>query len=202
MLYTVIFIGRSGCGKGTQADLLMNRINELDSHKRQILYVETGDRFRSFIRDEGYSSKLSKIIYEKDTRQPDFLACYMWGEMLISELEKDMHIVFDGAPRSLPEAAIISTAMEFYKREQPTVIYINVSRQWSEDRLLGRGRMDDTSLTKINKRLDWFDKDTLPVIEYFKTNKLYKFIEVNGEQPIEKVCSDIIAAHDPIRSNK
>jgi len=195
MLHTIIFIGRSGCGKGTQADLFKNHIRDLDPQGRQILYVENGDRFRKFIRGESYSSKLSKNAYEKDERQPDFLACYMWAEMLIEELDKKMHIVFDGAPRSLPEAMIISTAIEFYERERPTVVYINVSRKWSEDRLLGRGRMDDTSLQKINKRLNWFDSDTLPAIEYFKASKQYKFIEVNGEQSIEKVRADIIAAY-------
>lgn len=196
MLHTIIFIGRSGCGKGTQADLFKERISVHDGSKRQILYVETGDRFRKFIRGETYSSKIAKTVYETDERQPDFLACTIWGEMLIEELDKDMHLIFDGAARSLPEAQVLTTALKFYKRERSAVIYINVSRQWSEERLLGRGRMDDTSLSKINKRLDWFEKDTLPVMEYFKTNGPYKFIEVNGEQSIEKVHADIISAYD------
>lgn len=196
MLHTVIFIGRSGSGKGTQADLFKNYINKLDSEKRQILYIETGDRFRKFIRGETYSSQLARKINEEGGRQPDFLACAIWGDMLREELEDNMHLVFDGAARSLPEAMIISTAMWFYKREQPTVIYLNVSRKWSEDRLLSRGRTDDTSLAKINKRLDWFDKDTLPVLEYFQTNNQYKFIEVNGEQTVEKVHADIISAYE------
>ena len=196
MLHTVVFIGRSGCGKGTQADLLKNRIARLDPDKRQILYIETGDRFRHFIKDDNFSSKLSKKIYEQDERQPDFLACFMWASTLVEELEPDMHLVFDGAPRSHAEAIMLSTALKFYEREAPIVIYLKVSRQWAENRLLGRGRQDDRTLSKINKRLDWFETDTWPAIEYFKTNSLYKFLEVNGEQPIEKVHSDIIAAYD------
>lgn len=196
MLHTVIFIGRSGCGKGTQADRLKNRIVRLDPDKRQILYVETGERFRHFIRGDSFSSVLSRKIYEKDQRQPDFLACWMWANMLEEELMPDMHLIFDGAPRSLSEAHIVSTAMNFYEREVPTVVYLNVSRKWSEDRLLSRGRMDDRSISKINERLNWFDEDTLPAIEYFRANKLYQFLEINGEQPIEKVQADIIAAYD------
>lgn len=196
MLHTVVFIGRSGCGKGTQADLLKNRIARLDQDKRQILYIETGERFRHFIKDDNFSSKLSKKIYEQDERQPDFLACWMWAGMLVDELEPDMHLVFDGAPRSHSEAIMLSTALEFYEREMPTVIYLKVGRKWAEERLLSRGRQDDKSLSKINKRLDWFEADTWPAIEYFKTNSLYRFIEVNGEQPIEKVHTDIIAAYD------
>ena len=196
MLHTVIFIGRSGCGKGTQADLLKNRIVRLDPDKNQILYVETGEHFRSFIRSKGYSSELSKEIYDKDERQPDFLACWMWSKMLVEELGPDMHLVFDGAPRSHSEAILLSTALKFYQRTSPTVIYIDVGRKWAEERLLSRGRQDDKTLAKITKRLDWFEADTWPAVEYFKTNSLYRFLEINGEQSIEKVHSDIIAAYD------
>lgn len=199
MLHTVIFIGRSGCGKGTQAKLFMDRIRKFEPDLpagKQILYIETGDRFRTFVRGESFSSQLSKEIYEKDQRQPDFLACYMWGGMLVEELGPDMHLVFDGAPRAHAEAVILTTALKFYKRELPTVIHLKVGRRWAEDRLLSRGRQDDHTLAKIDKRLDWFEADTWPAIEYFKTNTLYRFIEVNGEQSIEKIHADIIAAYD------
>ena len=196
MLQTVIFIGRSGCGKGTQATLLRERIYRLDPEKRQILYVETGERFRQFIRGESFSSKLSKLVYENDDRQPDFLACSMWTNMLLSELDENMHIIFDGAPRALSEAAMLTSAFTFYKREKPTVIYLSVSRDWSEKRLLSRGRADDFRLAKIEKRLDWFDKDVMPAVEYFKKNPFYRFFDVNGEQSVEQVHAEIIAAHD------
>lgn len=195
MLHTIIFVGPSGSGKGTQADLFKNWINRRDMEKRQILYVETGERFRKFIRSEGYSSEISKEIYNLDERQPDFLACWMWGNVLIEELHADTHLVFDGAARSLPEAEILTTALKFYKRERITVIYINVSRKWSEKHLLSRGRFDDVNIDKIDKRLDWFEKDTKPAVEYFKNNPYYNFIEVNGEQTIEKVHKDILEAY-------
>jgi adenylate kinase len=196
MLHTVIFIGRSGCGKGTQARLFKDRIYKHDLDKRHILYVETGERFREFIRGKSYTAILSEKIYEADGRQPDSLACLMWGEMLRDELDENMHVVFDGAPRSQPEAQVLKTALDFYQRKNVTVIYIDVSRKWSEDRLLARGRLDDKSLSKINKRLDWFDKDVVPALEYFKNNKSFKYIEVKGEQSIEKVFADIVAAYD------
>lgn len=194
MLHTVIFIGRSGCGKGTQADLLKERIAKEDNNR--ILYIETGDRFRKFIREDSYSSKLSREIYERDERQPDFLAGLMWGNELIEELEPHMHIVFDGVARSEPEARMLTTAMRFYKRERPTVIYLNVSRKWSEERLLSRGRQDDVNIGKIDKRLDWFDEDTLPSIEYFRTEPFYRFIEVDGEQSIQRVHNELISKYE------
>lgn len=195
MLQTVILIGRSGCGKGTQATLLRNRLSKQDA-THPILYVETGDHFRNFIRRNTYSTNLSKEIYEKDERQPNFLACWMWTNVLIEELTDGMHLFMDGAPRARAEAEIMTTCLRFYKRENPIVIHINVSRKWSEDRLLARGRSDDRTLEKIDKRLDWFDKDVVPALNYLKSDPYYRYIEVNGEQSIEKVHSDIVAAYE------
>ena len=197
MLHTVIFIGRSGCGKGTQAGFFNDYIAQSDSDKRQILYIETGNYVRDFIRQEHYSSKIARDLYEKDHREPDFLGIFLWSKVLIDELDENMHLVIDGAPRAIDEAQVLTSALKFYKRENSSIIYLNVSRKWSEDRLLARGRSDDKTLIKINKRLDWFDKDVVPAIEYFKTNPLYRFLEINGEQTIEKVHADIIAAYDP-----
>src|SRR3989344_2526559 len=186
MLHTVIFIGRSGCGKGTQAGLFRERINHFDTDKRLILDVETGESFRRFINGTSYASKLSKKIYENDGRQPDFLSCWMWTNIMLEELEENMHLVFDGAPRAKDEAEVLTSALKFYQREKPAVIYLNVSRAWSEKRLLARHRSDDLNLAKIDKRLDWFDKDVLPAVEYFRENGYYRLLEINGEQPIEK----------------
>lgn len=196
MLHTVVFIGRSGSGKGTQAGLFKDRVHRLEEPQKPILYIETGDHFREFIKGESYSSKLSKAVHERDERQPDFLACFMWSSILIEDLLPDMHLVFDGAPRALDEAQVLTTAMEFYQRENPTVIYLNVSREWAEKRLLARHRTDDVDLARIDKRLDWFDKDVVPALEYFQENPLYKFIEVNGEQSIEAVHSEIVAKYE------
>lgn len=196
MLHTVIFIGRSGCGKGTQAALLRDRIHRLDDEKKPILYVETGERFRGFIRGESYSSKLSKEIYERDERQPDFLAGWMWANVLLEEMNPGMHVVFDGAPRAHSEAEFLTTALKFYKREKPIVIHINVSREWSEKHLLERGRNDDQSLARIHRRLDWFDKDVVPAVEYLRGDPYYRFVEIDGEQAIEEVHRDIVAAYD------
>ncbi len=196
MLHTIIFVGRSGSGKGTQSALLRERISQTDPEHRQILYVETGDHYRHFVGSKTFTAKLANDIYEKDELAPDFIGCWLWGDTLIDQLEDNMHLVIDGASRSLLEAQVLTSAIKFYKREKPTIIYINVSSKWSDDRLLARGREDDTSLSRINKRLKWFDDEVVPAIEYFKANPLYNFIEVNGEQDMKKVFADIISQYD------
>ena len=61
-LLTLIFIGRSGCGKGTQAELLQEYIKKLDQ-QRLIFYIETGERFRQFIKEQSLSSRSAAEIY-------------------------------------------------------------------------------------------------------------------------------------------
>jgi adenylate kinase family enzyme len=186
---TFIFIGRSGCGKGTQADILQKYLREKDP-QGEILYVETGANFRKFIAGEKYSNKLSADIYKTGARQPDFLAIWMWSHIVLDEIKGNEHIIFDGITRSLPEAQSFTTALTFYNR-RAHVIYIDVSREWSEQKLVSRGRADDKSMEEIKKRLDWFERDTLPAVEYFKSHRAYDFHEINGEKTIEEVKDQI-----------
>lgn len=188
---TVIFIGRSGCGKGTQADFLMKHLKGQDLQERPIYYLESGAQFREFISGKSHSSKRARQIYEHGERQPDFLAIWMWSHLLVENVTGEEHLIIDGTPRSMSEALALDTALQFYERKA-NIIYLHVSREWSQERLLARGRADDTTLSKINKRLDWFDRDVMPAVEHYRNNSAYNFIEINGEQGKEKVHEDIM----------
>lgn len=188
---TFIFIGRSGCGKGTQADLLQKYL-KIQDPSREIFYLETGNRFRDFIKGEGLSNKLSFDIAEQGARQPDFLAVWMWAHLFIENLKGDEHIIIDGTPRSINEARVLDSAVRFYKREPAKVIYLNVSRVWAEKRLHDRGRTDDRSLLEVKKRLDWFETDVLPAVNHLREHPEYQFLDIDGEQPLEEVHQEII----------
>lgn len=186
---TFVFIGRSGCGKGTQAELLQKILSKKDP-TGEILYLETGQNFRKFIAGDKYSNKLAQVISKTGARQPDFLAVWMWSHILLDNLKGNEYMIFDGITRSLPEAMTFTTAMEFYNRK-PYIVYVNVSRSWAEEKLLARKRADDNK-TEIEKRLDWFDKDVLPAIEYFNVHDRYTLLDINGEQSIEDVHKEIL----------
>ncbi len=188
---TFIFIGRSGCGKGTQADLLQKIVKEKDPIG-EIFYLETGAYFRDFIKGEKYSNKLSNEVYKKGERQPDFIAIWMWTHLLLEQFKGTEHLFLDGITRSLPEAMAFTTALNFYDRKA-IVIHLNVGREWSKERLLARKRADDLDEKEVEKRLNWFDRDSIPAIGYFKVNDRYNLIQINGEQSIEKVHADIMA---------
>ena len=190
-LQTIIFIGRSGAGKGMQSGILQKFFGE-HTPEAPILYIETGEHFRRHVKDYGHTWDLARIVNETGGRQPDFLAVWIWSNLFIEKIRGGEHIVFDGMPRSLGEAKMLSTALPFYERHSPTVVFLNVSKKWAEDRLRGRGRADDLKPEVVAKRLAWYEEDVLPAVNYYRENSAYRFLDINGEQTPEAVFDDIL----------
>ena len=188
--YTFIFFGRSGSGKGTQAKLLIDFLKK-STPNTDVLYIETGQRFREFASEASLSAKKTKEIMGKGGLLPEFLPIWIWTEYLVRHVSGDEHMVLDGLSRRSHEAPILDSAMRFYERKKPFVISINVRREVAKERLLGRQRSDDKE-EDIEKRLDWYDKNVLPAIEYFKQNPYYKFVEIDADRPVEEVHKDIL----------
>jgi adenylate kinase family enzyme len=83
--------------------------------------------------------------------------------------------------------------MRFYKREKPTIVYINISDEEAVSRLVKRGRADDTE-EGIRARLKWTREHMTPILAWFRANPLYRVVEINGNQSIEAVHAEIDAA--------
>jgi len=184
-----IFFGRSGSGKGTQAKLL---IEYLKGHNgRPVLYVETGQRFREFKNGPTLSSKLTKEVMEHGGLMPEFLPVWIWADYLVNNFTGEEHLVLDGLSRRVDEAPVLDSALKFYKFKNPIVVHMNVSRERAFEMLKGRGRKDDTD-EYINNRLDWFEKDVLPAIEYFKEKPEYTFLDIDGGGTIEEIHKELV----------
>lgn len=188
---TIILFGSSGSGKGTQAKLLIDKIKEKDS--KEVLYLETGQRFRDFSQEASFSAKKTKEIMQSGGLLPEFLPIWIWSEYLIRHISGPEHMILDGLSRRPHEAPILDSAMKFYDRKSPQVVSIEVSREWAKERLLGRGRGDDNG-KDIDSRINWYYDNVIPAIEYFKNNPYYTVHTINGEQSIENVHEDIIKA--------
>jgi len=189
---TFIFFGRSGCGKGTQADLLIKHLESL-SPINKVVYVETGVELREFVKEAGLTQKLTAKIMSEGGLLPSFLPIWVWTSAFIRSLSGKEHLVLDGLSRRAYEAPILHDALKFYGRENPVVIVLNISKELSKQRLLSRGRYDDVS-KDIDNRLAWYETNVMPTIDFFRQNDYYKVLDINGEQSIEKVHADIIAA--------
>lgn len=186
----IVFFGRSGCGKGTQAKLLTEF---LKSKGREVIYTETGSQFREFIKGENYSGKIAGEILKNGGLIPVFLPIWIWTEILVKNYSGTQDLVLDGVCRRFEESVALDSAFDFYKINKPKIILINVSEKWSYTRMMERKRADDTP-EKIQNRLDWYERDVVPSVNYFKGKDKFDFIEINGEQTVEEVHKDIIKA--------
>ena len=183
-----IFFGRSGCGKGTQAALLQQK---LESEGQKVIYIETGNLLRAFTETNSYTATKTREILAHGALMPEFLPTYAWAGKLIEQVTGNESFIFDGVSRRIHEAPIIETMLGFYDRLPAHVVYVDVSRDWSSERLRERMRTDDTDAS-IAARQDWFESSVLPALEYFKSNTNFVFHTINGEQPIETVHADIL----------
>ena len=155
-----LLMGRSGCGKGTQAKLLIKYLR--DNNLGETLYVYTGEKLRNFAEKEKIlSARLAKSKMKAGGLLPSFLAVWLWSDSLIEGVNESNNVIMDGSPRTLLEAMMMDDAMEFYGRSNIIPIFLETSENWSTQRLLGRGRNDD-SLESIKKRLAYFKKTLFP----------------------------------------
>ncbi|KKR70734.1 MAG: adenylate kinase [Candidatus Nomurabacteria bacterium GW2011_GWB1_40_7] len=185
-----VFFGKSGCGKGTQAELLADYLNKKGE---KVLHIETGKAFRRLAEGDGLSGKNIQNILKNGDLIPVFLPIWVWTDFMIKNFTGEEFVILDGVCRRREEAVALGSAFDFYKIKNPSIILMNVSKKWSSDKMLGRRRTDDTP-EKIENRLNWYEKDVMPSIDYFREGPGYNFVEINGEQTIEKVHEDIIKA--------
>ncbi len=189
-LQSFVFIGRSGCGKGTQIEMLMDVLKKKDP-KHEILYIYTGKEFREFIKGDTKTQKLTKQVYENGGLMPEFLTVHMWVRPLVENYNGNQHIIFDGTPRKFHEAGVLHSMFGFYKLDKPWVVNIGISEEEAVKRLLKRKRLDDTE-KDIRKRLSWYETDVAPTIEFYRDNPNYNFLYVDGERSPEEIHADIV----------
>lgn len=161
-----------------------------------IFYLQTGQYFREFIKGDSFAARIAREAVEKGERAPDFLAMHLWSEVFVQNLTGDEHLILDGSPRSLNEAQNLDIALKFFRRENPAVVHIKVSPDWSFQHLKERskieGRADDND-ESIRRRISWYERDVLPAVNYYRRDRDYEFVEIDGERPIDVVHRDIMA---------
>lgn len=186
-----IIIGKSGSGKGTQAPLLKAYL-ESTGHQ-SVKHITTGGAMREFVAtDQSLTRDLVFNKMERGELMPPFFAIWNWTNILIKNLNKSDTIILEGAPRELSEAKMFDAALKFYDYDDINIIYLDVSDRWAIQRLIARGRSDDSGQSKVEQKMEWFAKDVLNVIDWYKhINTQVKFLHINGEQSPEQVFADI-----------
>ena len=188
--YTIIFIGKSGAGKGTQIDRLFEYLKA--KGESDTMYLGAGQTLRDFVATDTYTSRLAKTGNLTGKLQPGFLAVWACANKMINEFTGQKIVCVDGAPRKLNEAYILDEMFDFYNRHNRIVVHLNVTDDWARGRLKDRGREDDLKTDSVENRLDWFAQSFKDVLSFFEQSGKYKILTIHGEQDIDRVHDDII----------
>ena len=182
----IILFGPPGCGKGTQATFI--------SESFIIPHLSTGDMLRSAVVSKSEVGLKAKNIMEKGGLVSDEIVFSIVKDR-ISQNDCKKGFILDGFPRTLNQAIELEDLLEDLKIKIDKVIEIEVNENLLLERINKRAledeniRNDDNSLI-LKNRINVYKKDTMPVIEYYKS--LRKLNTINGTQSIEKVFQDII----------
>ena len=176
----LLFLGPPGAGKGTQAERVAQRLG--------IPHISTGEMFRRHVSSGTDLGRRVKALMEAGEYVPDEIT----GQMLAGRLtDSDCAggFILDGFPRTLPQAELLDRLLA----EDPLdrVVSLEVDSQVLLERMLARGRADDTPDT-IRRRLEVYETQTAPLLEFYGRRGIVSTVEGSGGIP--EICERIIGA--------
>jgi len=181
----VVLMGPPGSGKGTQARLLV---------RSGWVHLATGDLFREHVRRGTPLGELAARHMSKGEYVPDDVTVEMVRERVAS-LAPDDRVVFDGFPRTLPQAEALDGLLAAYGRRVAHAVVIDVPHDELVRRLTlrGEGRPDDAP-DVIRRRLDVYEDQTRPVVgHYERAGALARIEGIGGVEDIARRVAGAIA---------
>ncbi len=213
----IILLGKSGSGKGTQAEMLAEKFG--------FFHVISGDLLRNRAKKLDFTGKkLSKVLAHGGLA-PTCVIFKLWLNR-IERLENTKNfkgVILDGNPRKIKEAYLIDEAFDWYEWKNIKAVLIDISDKEAAWRLGKRricrnkkcgeiipfvgiykdmkkcpkcgGRLalrGDDNPESVKQRLSWFKTEVQPIVDYYK--KTGRLIKINGEAVIGEVFQSILKA--------
>lgn len=165
----LIFLGPPGAGKGTQAAIL--------SEGWQIPHISTGDILRTAIAGKTALGIQAQKHVEDGELVPDVLIMALMRERF-GQPDIASGWLLDGFPRTVAQAHGLEELLSICKQPYPKVIYLEVTPDKLVERMLGRGRLDDTEAV-IRRRLAVYRKETIPLVDFYR--KRQRLVTIDGD---------------------
>lgn len=183
MLNLVLF-GAPGSGKGTQSAKIIDQYG--------LYHISTGDVLRDHIKRGTELGKTADKYISKGHLIPDDLMIQILENVLDNEAKEKKGVVFDGFPRTIPQAEALKKMLEKRGTELHAVIGLEVPEDELVDRLLKRGKdsgRSDDNLETIKNRLDVYHNQTMPLADYYKNEGRY--LPIKGSGLVDEIFNDI-----------
>ena len=198
----VILLGPPGAGKGTQAKMLVEEY--------QIPQISTGDILRAAVKEGSPLGKEAKACMDKGDLVPDSVVIGIVEER-IQQPDCAKGYMLDGFPRTVPQAEALDGMLKNLSSQIDHVVSIEVANEELVGRLTGRRtcrdcgvgfhvmfdppeqegvcdkcggelyQRDDDNVETVSSRLEVYESQTLPLIDYYPAQEKIRPIDGVGE---------------------
>lgn len=207
----LVLFGPPGAGKGTQAQLLRDRLN--------VAHVSSGDLFRHHLGQGTPLGLRAKEYMNKGELVPDEVTIDIILDKVMS-IPEDDGFILDGFPRNTRQASELEKMLIGESRDLDKVIHIEVSEPELLRRLGGRficracqaphsigegeegksceqcgGELyqrDDDAPVSVKKRIEVYNQETTPVLGFYRERGV--LVDISGDNTVEDVNQQVITA--------
>jgi adenylate kinase len=176
----LVLVGPPGAGKGTQAVRLAERLD--------VPHISTGDLFRANLSAMTPLGVEAKRYMDAGDLVPDSVTCGMVRTRL-GEADAGGGFILDGFPRTVPQAHELDTMLDELGVALDAVVEFAVNDEVVVQRLLGRGRSDDTE-DVIRNRQKVYRDETAPLLDHYRA----KLVSVDAVGPVDEVAERLVNA--------
>lgn len=174
------------CGKWTQAKLLLKHF------EWKFDYLEMWQLFRANMSNDNIVWNYCKDIVNAGELVPPFVSFWRY-EIALQIVEwKNVSLMTDGFPRSIEQAKFVEKMMEKYNRDF-VIVQFELSREKAIERIMARAKIEwraDDNEDSIKTRLTAFEKETMPVIDYFKGK--WKVVVIDADNQIDYIFNETV----------
>lgn len=200
----IVLLGAPGAGKGTQAQRLVAEYG--------VAHISTGDLLRAAVKAQSELGVAAKKYMDAGELVPDQLVIDLVKERLSADDAKKGFIL-DGFPRNTTQAVTLDTELSALGRELDGALLVDVPSRVIIERLSSRrtcrdcgytagsdaetcpkcsGEMyqrDDDKPETIANRLDVYEKNTSPLVEYYRGQGILKVVD--GDRAVDTVYAEV-----------
>ena len=182
----LVFFGPPGSGKGTQANLLANKLD--------IQHLSTGDILRKKLKNEDKQSLQLQKILSTGNLVSDEILNQIIAEQILSK-ESTNGFILDGYPRTMGQADFLISLMNDNNLAFDAIFNFNIDFKIVEQRIIDRydqeKRTDDNQLV-IKTRINKYESETYPVSEYFSKRFSSNYFTIDASLEILEIQKELI----------